>query len=137
VTPFVIYDAAAQAAFTPSKPFLIVAERVTLDWFFDKTAGVSTAKVEWFLEFTSDDPLSVAARWAREVAEEDIGNGVTHMPPVVRDFADIPTGQTKRSTQFVRSHQFVRVQIKLALTSPDLLQRVTVQTPFGSQVLVP
>jgi hypothetical protein len=128
----VLFDAPPEVAvFRASKPFLIVAERVVLDFIFRKTAGLSTAIVEWYLEFASDDPNAAATRWFREVAEEDVGAGVTHMPPVVRDFSGIPTGTTARSCHLVRSHRFCRVQVQLAFASPDLLQRLTITTPFG------
>lgn len=122
-----LFNGAAAAAFTPSKPFLISGERTTLDFLF--TLPAPGATLEWFLEFTSDDPNAAAARWAREVAEEDVGGGVTNMPLVLRNFAGIVNDE-KRSCQFVRAHRFCRVQFRLAAASPAI-DNVTILAPFG------
>lgn len=93
-------------AFVATDPFLISADRVPLDFEF---SGAGT--VEWFLEFASDDPHAASTVWHREVDEEDIGSGVVHMFPVVRDFV-LTAGNLNRSAQLIRTHKFVRVQIR-------------------------
>ena len=117
----VLFDGPLTPAFEPSKPFLMNGERITLDFF------VENATLEWFLEFTSDDPNKVSARWAREGAEEYTTAGVTHMPVVVRDFP----GPGAFSAHFIRAHQFVRIQLRGVEMVPAPDAAALVRSPFG------
>jgi len=120
-----LFNGLLSGAFQPTKPFLIAADKVTLDFFI--AAPFSPAKTEWYLEFTSDDPNMLTARWAREVAEEDVGGGVTHMPPVVRDFPDAGFF----SNHFVRQHHYVRVQIREVSGAVPPAVTAIILAPFG------
>ena len=107
------------------------AERMTFDFEFTVAAGGST--VEWYMEFTSENPNAPTTRWKREVAEEDIGGGVVHMPNVVRDFV-LLAGAAARSCQFVRAHRFCRLQIRV---SAGAATSVRIDAPFGLGVAAP
>lgn len=130
----ILLDAPLGAAFIPTTAFLMQGERETID--FDITVTAGPAKVEWFLEF-AQDPTN--GPWRREVAEEDVGGGVTHMPKVVRDFqetggAGLAVGVHNLSTQHVRAHQFSRVQIRAAAGT---VTRAVVTAIFGLPVVTP
>ena len=133
--PLQIFEAQLTAVNQASQPFLIPADKVVLDFDFDVTV---LATVEWFLEFTGDDPNNAAQGttvWAREVAEEDIGAGVVHMPIVIRDFSALAVGNLAagtaqaRDAQFVRTHKFCRVQIR---ASAGTVTRARIRAQFGS-----
>ena len=131
-----IINAVPGATFVPSTPFQLRGERVVLDWDIVITAG---ARVEWFLEFTSDNPLAATARWRREVAEEDVGGGVTDMPQVVRNFqvlggGVLPTGTHRLSAQMVRAHNFARIQVRVA---SGTVTGLNVFAVFGTSVSAP
>jgi hypothetical protein len=124
----VLFNAAAPVAFAPSKPLLMSADKFTVDFDIVVPAAGGPSKLEWFLEFATDDPLDAGTRWAREVAEEDVGAGVTDMPDVVRNFSALPDGTSHKSAQFIRAHRFVRIQLQLAA---GLISQVTIRAPFG------
>ena len=112
----VIFNAALTASFQPSRPIIIVAEKVVLDFKLVINSR-SAVQVQWYPEFTMDNPASPTAEWYRETAEEDLGNADARMPPSIRRFstqgadADLPTGTYYFDTQFKRTHGFVRIQI--------------------------
>lgn len=124
-----LFNAPLTGAFQPTKPFLITGSKVVLDFEFD-IAGT----VEWYKEFASEDPNAASTIWHREVAEEDVGGGITNMPPVVRNFV-LTTGNLNRDCEFVRTHQFCRVQIRVTSVAP--LPRAIVRTPFGDPAQSP
>jgi hypothetical protein len=126
-----IFKGLLSPAFQPSTPFLFAAERVTLDF------AISGQPVEWYLEFTSDDPNDIATIWKREVAEEDVGGGVTHMPAVVRDFPDDPDEPGNFSVPMIRTHKFCRIQIRDAtgLLPPSIMAEVL--AVFGAPAQTP
>lgn len=130
-TTLKLFEADCQTTYHESKAFLINADAVTLDWNIVVTAGPSL--VEWYMEFTSDNPLSSSATWYREVAEEDGGNGVTLMPEVTRKFTSngVSTGLTagthNLSTQLIRKHRYVHLKIRCNTGRAT----VTVVAPFG------
>ncbi len=132
-----LFDAVPGSGFAPTQPFQVSADRVILNW----TAVVTVAAgIQWYLEFTDENPIDPNTVWNREVAEEDVGSGVTHMPLVVRDFQNfsnglgLPVGTTGISTNFVRQANFIRAQIKLA---SGTVTRLKVTVPFGSSPAVP
>lgn len=127
-----LFNGALGAAFAPTRYLLLSGERLALD--FDITVAGAPATVEWFMEFTSQNPSDPATSWHREVAEEDIGGGVTHMPVVVRDFAALAAGTTRLSAQFIRAHDFVRLQMRAAVGA---VPNLAVTAPFGSQPAAP
>jgi hypothetical protein len=120
------------ANFQPSSSILIKSDTVVLD--FDLIVpGPGTAKVEWYPEFTFENPLDASTVWYRESAEEDIGNGDVRMPFSIRRFstngadADLPAGTYHVDVQFKRIHAFCRVQIRgLGCTA-------RIRAPFGEQ----
>jgi hypothetical protein len=112
----IIFDAPLTANFRPSLAILIPCEQVVLD--FKLVINSRTpVQVQWYPEFTSDNPANLLAEWYRETAEEDISNGDVRMPPSIRRFstnggdADLPTGTYLFDTQFKRTHKFCRIQI--------------------------
>lgn len=126
----VVFDGALTGGFVATKPLLMTADTIV----YDMIATVSVlAKIEFFLEFTSDNPLDPLAFWSREVSEDDAGNGVVHMPMVVRDLqvnggTGLPIGVSKVTLQFVRKHRCVRMQVRAAVGTVTELQ---VLAPFG------
>jgi hypothetical protein len=117
---------ALAAAFAPSAPFVLVGDRITIDF----TIGVTVpGLVEWFMEFTEENPVTTA-EWFREVAEEDQGGGITEMPIVIRrlaasspgapPFVNLAAGTHRITTQFVRHHQIARIQARAAGTATML-----------------
>lgn len=126
-----MFNGALTGAFQPSQPIMLTAERFTIDWLLTVAAG-AVAVLEWYLEFASDDPNAASTQWFREVAEEDATGGDVNMPKVVRTFEENGGGGLTAatthglSTQFVRAHNFVRVQVRLlsgAATTAQILAR--------------
>jgi hypothetical protein len=131
-----IFNAALGGAFVASQPILMQGERVSLDFDIAVTAGPCT--VEWFLEFATGNPLAPGALWRREVAEEDIGGGVTNMPKVVRKLlenggAGLAVGTHRLSAQAIRAHQFFRIQMRVALGAASAVAH----SVFGTTVSAP
>ena len=122
----------APAAAVPTTALLIVAERIVFDMEITSTAD---GRLDWHMEFTSDDPLSPAARWYREVSEDDMGGGVVDMPAVARNYVVTGAAVTRLSAQFVRAHRFVRLQLQQ--TAAAGISRVRIEAPFGQAVLSP
>lgn len=127
--------------FQPSLPFTIIGDKIVLD--FDLLAADSAAKlarIEWYPEYChlDDNPNLPTARWFRELAEEDIGNGDVRMAVVVRRFstngadAPLPLSATHYmfDVQLVRTHGHCRIQIRSAVGAADAC-RATVYAPFG------
>ena len=112
----VIFNGPLSGAFQPSLAILIPGEKVVLD-FALVISTQAPLRVQWYPEFTSDNPADPNAVWYRETAEEDIGNGDVRMPPSIRRFStqggdnDLPAGTYHFDTQFRRSHKFCRIQI--------------------------
>jgi hypothetical protein len=115
----VIFDSVLGAAFEPSDPFMISADRVVLDWLIVVT-GEDLTQIEWYIELASDDPNAVATTWFREVAEQNtVGPGTTNMPKVVRIWREadgtlLAPGTHAVDAELTRSHQFCRVQVRVA-----------------------
>jgi hypothetical protein len=138
-----IFNAALTSEFKATKPFLMNAGRVTLDFTIDVTEGgseeVPTSQIEWYLEFTSADPNAVDTEWFREVAEQNLpGPGTTNMPMVVRIFnkADgtlLTVGTYSLSTQLTRSHDYCRAQIRAATGEATAI----IRSVFGGDALSP
>ena len=111
-----LFNSMLGANFVPTLPLLIAGEKVVLDFQLIVTAA--TAKIEWYPEFTSDNPFAVTTIWYRETAEEDIGNGDVRMPISIRRFSNqgadtnLATGTYYLDAQFRRSHNFTRIQIR-------------------------
>jgi hypothetical protein len=118
-----IFNGALTAAYVASDPFLIVNERATLDFAFTASG---LGDVEWYLEFASLDPFDSATPWYRETAEEDAGGGAVAMPDVTRTFT---LGALNKDAQFVRSHQFARIQIRTAASGGATVENVIVSSP--------
>jgi hypothetical protein len=116
-------------SFTASAPFALTAGNdpgdpnfAVLDFHLDLSAPT---KLEWYLEFTFDDPTDPAARWAKEIAEEDTAGGTVNMPIVLRAICangggNLPAGLTKVSAQLERKHTYARVQLRATSGSLDL-----------------
>ena len=117
-----IFDNALGAVFVPSQPFLLSAQRAVLDFTY---LAAAAAVIEWYLEFTSTDPNDAATVWFREVAEENAGGGAVSMPNVVRTFPAVTAASAGKDCEFVRTHHFCRVQLRLA-------GKLFVDVPFGA-----
>jgi hypothetical protein len=122
--PALLFNGLLTAAYQPSQPILVPAQKVVLDFLLTIPAGPGV-NVQWYLEFTDGlDPVSGQAVamanwvWYRETAEEDISNGDVRMPIVVRRFstngadAVLPAGTHQLDGQFSRTHAFARIQIR-------------------------
>jgi hypothetical protein len=137
VPALVIFDAALDGTFRASVPFLIQGERIALD--FEAIVGApGPAQIEYFLEFASDNPTDVNARWYRETAEEDTGGGVVNMPKVVRILREnggalLAAGTQLLSFQFVRAHRFGRVMSRVASGTASL----RIEAPLSAAVTAP
>lgn len=118
------------AAFQPTLPLIMEDKELSLNFDFTVLAGVP--RVEFYPEYTDDNPFLATARWRREVAEEDIGNGDVRMPLVIRRFstnaadANLPAGPYNLNVQLRRAGQFVRLQMR----GNGVI--MTVSAPFGS-----
>lgn len=128
-------------AFVPSAPFVMAADRVTIDF----TIVVTTpGLIAWFIEFTDEDPTTTV-EWFREVAEEDQGGGVTEMPVVIRylrdnspafpTFVNLPAGTHRLSAQFVRHHKIARIQARITGGGAAATMRAVSQ--FGTPAIAP
>lgn len=112
----VIFNGALGAAFVPSAPIFIAAREVPLDFVVTVT---DPADVEWFMEFTAEDPTDAATLWRREIAEEDVGGGIVNMPKVVRRLREnggaiLAVGVHALTAQSIRTHGYCRVQSRVA-----------------------
>lgn len=117
-------------SFVASKVFAISGERITVDWL----AVVTTAptEIQWYFEFGSD-----LTNFFREVDEEDLGDGNVDMSKVVRSFKEnggalLAAGTHRLSTQFVRRHQFCRMQARIVAGGGAAT--ITVDERFGLDV---
>lgn len=125
-----IFNGPLTNAFQPSLPLLINDSVVVLDTTLVIAGG--PVRVEWYPEFTDDNPFDVNTRWYRELAEEDVGNGDVRMALTIRRFstygadADLPPGTYQLDAQFRRVHDFCRIQIR------GLGATARVIAPFGS-----
>jgi hypothetical protein len=135
-----IFDSVLSTSFEPSEPFLIGGDKVTLDWAIEVTgAEDATARVEWYLEFTSADPNDAATLWYREPAEQNsVGTGDVAMPKVVRrwqenDGTDLAVGTHHLSAQMSRSHDFCRVQARVATGDAS----AQIDSVFGADAVSP
>lgn len=140
-------NALLTTTFQASAPFGLVGDHVVLDSIIVvANTGAqppgTPAQVEWYPEFTFDDPNSTTARWFRETAEEDLGNGDVRMPKTVRRWSengdDLPlaTGTHNLDAQFSRKHNYCRIQIRVsaAPVSADAC-RASLFAVIGSDVL--
>lgn len=130
-----IFSGALGVTFAPTQPFLLHAEKVTVDFVVDVTIG--PAVVEWYLEYTSGNPNDTNTIWYREVAEEDVGGGVVHMPKVVRNLEDndddnhqLTQGIHYMSAQMVRAHNLCRLQVRLNPV-PVAMATMRITVPIG------
>lgn len=131
-----IFDAPLTTSFQASSPVLMQDKHVALDFLIVVTV---LAAVEWFLEFTGEDPNAAASQWYREIAEEDNGGGQTDMPIAVRTFraaggTNLPAGTHPLDAQFQKVHKFFRVQIRAA---SGTVTRTRIQAQFGSVPVSP
>lgn len=129
----VVFNRVLTGAFVAGTPFFITAEKVVLDFLATVTV---LAAIDWFLEFTGDNPLSAAAVWNQELAEEDAGGGVVAMPKVVRTFkenggANLAIGTHSLSCQFVRTHKYCRIQARVNAVPAGGAASLQVSTQFG------
>ena len=104
---------------------------MSLQWTLVTTGGPTT--VNYYLEFTDENPNDSASAWFREVDEADNGTGTVKMSKVVRTFAEnggasLADGTHQLSCQFVRQAQFVRLQVSVSAGAAV----VTIDAPFGS-----
>ena len=121
--------------FAPTRAFLLASEKITVDFLVTVTVG--PAVIEWYLEYGSMNPNDPAAEWLREVAEEDVGNGVVYMPKVVRRLTDndnalhqLAQGTHYLSAQMMRAHQLCRLQVRMA-AAPVATAAMRVTIPIG------
>lgn len=138
-----LFNGVLTNAFQPSIPSAVRGDSVVVDFALSivntATPPGTGASIEWYFEFTEIDPNSPAATWAREVAEEDVGQGDVRMSAVVRRFANtlaennLPPGAYRFSTQFKRVHAFYRLQLRVAAGGADTCT-ATATDPFGTQL---
>jgi len=136
----VIFNAPLTNAFQASSPSAVRGDTVVVDFALTVANTISppgtAASIEWYFEFVDSDPNAAGAPWAREVAEEDLGQGDVRMSAVVRRFAanaaaaNLAPGTYRYSTQFKRVHAFYHLQIRVAAGGADTCSAV-VRDPFG------
>lgn len=124
------------AADVASKTVMLPGERLTLDFTLVVDAAAAPAQVNWFIEYSRDNPLAVAPLpvYFREVAEEDVGSGVVNMVRVLRTFrlnggALLPEGTHRFTLMFIRHHKIIRLQASLVGAGEV---RLTVEEPFAT-----
>ena len=133
----VIFNGVLGAVFAPTQPIVMIGERVTMD--FDVTVTANDTKIDWYLEFSEDLSDLLNNPWRREIAEEDVGNGITWMPKVIRTLTEegnqngLDIGVHHVSAQMLRSHKFARMQLRASSGSAS----VRVVAPFGYRAVVP
>lgn len=129
-----LFNSVLGATFAPSRAFMIQGERATLDFLVEVT-GETLAKIEWYFEFTSEDPNDPDAIWYRELAEQNTaGSGTTNMPKVVRVFQErdgtlLAAGEHALDAQCTRAHNFTRIQIAVTQGTASAV----VRAPFATQ----
>jgi hypothetical protein len=130
-------------AFQPTQGFLLAGENIVLDM----TAVVASvppaatrARIQFYLEYTTQDPNAATTPWFREVAEEDVGNGDVRMSKVVRRFAeygsdaDLAVGTHRLNMQFTRKEGFARLQVAVTTPSANACT-LKVEAVFGTTPL--
>jgi len=147
MTPFPIFSGPLTNAFQASLPFSMSGENTVFDWSIvvanTVTPPGTAASLEWYPEFTSGDPNAAATLWYRETAEEDLGNGNVRMPKTVRRFteegSDVPLaeGTHRLDTQFVRRHNFGRLQLRTAVGSADTCSAAVLCVIGGAPLSAP
>jgi hypothetical protein len=113
----VLLNSGLSANFSPTGAVMIVGNRLLLDFELEVT-GATLAQVEWYQEFTGDDPASASAEWYREVASKTVDGAVT-MSELVRTFktsagANLGAGTHRLSLGFERLQRIARLQIRAA-----------------------
>ena len=119
-----LFNATLGGALQPSSWLLITGEEVPLVWELTTNGGPTV--IQFFLEFTDDPTKGAATIAAREVDEQDTGNGVVTMAKVTRTFNEnglttgLADGSHKLATQFVRQGSYVRVQVQVTAGAASL-----------------
>jgi hypothetical protein len=112
----ILFNGALTSSFAPSLPATIVNDTITLAF---RVTTPGNVVVSWYPEFLFSDqsPSGSSPPWAREVAEEDIGNGDVRMPFTIRRFtkqgsdAKLDAGTYLFSVQLKRSAFLYRLQL--------------------------
>lgn len=119
-----LFKSTLNGAFQPSSWLLINGQEVPLVWQLTTSSGPTV--ILYFLEFTDDPTKGAATIAAREVDEQDTGNGVVTMAKVTRTFNEngattgLADGSHVLATQFVRQGSYVRVQAKVTAGAATL-----------------
>lgn len=112
-----LFNGTLSGAFQASAWLLLTAEELPLTWQLTTSSGPTVVK--FFLEFTDDPTKGASTIAAREVDEQDTGNGVITMAKVIRTFNEnglttgLADGAHVLSTQFVRQGAYARVQVEV------------------------
>lgn len=131
-----LFNGALTASFVAGPPMLLSDGALSIDFELTTSSGPTT--VLWYPEFARDNPLVAATKWYRELAEEDVGNGVVNMPKAIRDFqenggAGLADGTHYVSAQLIRRHLFVRLQMRVSTG----VASVVATAPFGLPAQTP
>jgi hypothetical protein len=133
-----VFDKALTTSYAATTPLMMAAGRVTMDFLL---TVATEAAVQWYLEFTDDNPNNASTQWFRELAEEDAGGGVVAIPLVVRTFKEssatltnLQAGTFAGSAQFARTHKFFRLQIR---ASSGSVTRAQIWGQFGVAAVTP
>jgi hypothetical protein len=118
-----IFSGPLTNTFQPTQGFLLAGENIVLDvtaLIASVPPAATPGRIEFYFEYTTQDPNGVGTRWFREVSEEDIGNGDVRQSKVVRRFAeegsDAPLAVSSHflNLQFARKEGFARLQVRVA-----------------------
>lgn len=117
-------------SYVASSPIAIDSDDLTL--FFDLTLSGGPTTVDFYLEYTDDDPTDSATTWRQEVDEVDVAGAVTHNI-VTRTFGALADGTYNLALQFTRRAPYARLQIKGSVGGGLAI----VTAPFGSKPQAP
>lgn len=126
-----LFKKALTTGYVMSQPLAIDSDDLTL--FFTMVLSGGPTTVDFFLEYTDENPNDSASTWYQEVDEVDNGTGgVTHNI-VTRTFGALADGSYNLALQFTRRAQYARIQIKADVAGG----LATIIAPFGSRTASP
>ena len=126
-----IFKGSLTSGFQASDPVTLKSQALTLLWDISAT-DADVTDVDFYLEYTDENPLDANTIWYPEVDEQDTGDGEVTMSLVLRTFqlnggASLPLGSYRASTLFTRKAQFARVQVRVS----DGAANLTLKDPFS------
>ena len=125
-------------AFVASQPVMLERDWLTIDFTIVVATGVT--QVQFFPEFTGENPNAVATAWFRQVVSDDGAGGLVNMAKTVNVFQEnngnnLAVGTHLLSVQLLVRHMFARIQAGIVSGGGTAVMSAVAR--FGSQPITP